>query len=221
MNKFTQSTLKYMYRYLEKYIGTYRVLAEYDKETLDFPRLEDGKIDPSFEDLYIPCKRGVIKHTYIGDDVLALCFYDKAKTGHNVAKEINDKYKKKVEIVVEDFGDDCYIYFDAGDLKKIAAVVKPRTSGASIKPFSNKNLPKNDYKVPATELSRLYKITEDMDRVTKMQFIKKCNAEFLDSLSTKKFDAKADMKAIRLNVKEYIHYKGEWENYLDFVRKSL
>ena len=220
MKKFTQNTLKYMYRYLEKYIGTYRVLAEYDKDTCDFPRDETGAIDKTFEDLYIPCRKGVIKHTYRGDDVLALCFYGRAKAGHNTLKEIKQKYPK-LDLESEDFGEDFYIYFDAEDIKKVASIVKPKTSGSSIKPFSNKNLPKASYKVPGTDLARLYKITEDMDRVTKMHFIKKCNADFIESLSTKKFDAKADMKASRLNVKEYIHSKGEWENYLQFVQGKL
>ena len=62
----------YMYRYLLKYVGTYRVLAEYDVELKDFPRDETGTIDPSFEDLYIPCRRGVIKHSYKDKDILVL-----------------------------------------------------------------------------------------------------------------------------------------------------
>ena len=65
-NKKNNNMINNMYRYLEKFIGTYRVMAEYDLQTNDFPRDEEGNIDKSFEDLYIPCSRGksVIKHTY-------------------------------------------------------------------------------------------------------------------------------------------------------------
>ena len=41
--------------YLRKYVGKYRVKSDYDLETNDFPRLENGNLDPSFDDLYIDC----------------------------------------------------------------------------------------------------------------------------------------------------------------------
>ena len=44
--------------YLKKYVGTYRVKAEYDVATNDFPRNEDGSIDSTFEDIYIDCANG-------------------------------------------------------------------------------------------------------------------------------------------------------------------
>lgn len=209
-----------MYRYLEKYVGTYRVLAELDIDTNDFPRDEHGNIDKSFEDLYIPCRRGVIKHTYEGNDILAICFYGQLKKGHNTYKELKSKYPK-LDMKIEDFGEDCYIYFDADDIKKIATVIKPKTSGAKTSPFSAKNLPKGEYKIPSADLLALYKLTDTMERVEKMHFLKKCNAEYLESISTKKFDAKADMKTKRLNVKEYIHSRGEWDTYLEFVKGKL
>ena len=77
----TKNTLSYMYRYLLKYVGTYRVKADYDYATEDFPRTADGGIDASFDDLYIPCVKGIIKHTYLGNDILSCCFYEKAQTG--------------------------------------------------------------------------------------------------------------------------------------------
>ena len=45
---YNKTTNDYMFRYLEKYIGTYRVLAEIDKDSGEFPN------DDSFEDFYIP-----------------------------------------------------------------------------------------------------------------------------------------------------------------------
>ena len=52
-NKKNNNMIDNMYRYLEKFIGTYRVMAEYDLQTNDFPRDEEGNIDKSFEDLYM------------------------------------------------------------------------------------------------------------------------------------------------------------------------
>ena len=59
----TKNTLSYMYRYLLKYVGMYRVKAELDDAKKDFPREDTGEVDKSFEDLYIPCAKGIIKHT--------------------------------------------------------------------------------------------------------------------------------------------------------------
>ena len=59
-----------MSRYLQdKFVGTYRVLAEYDQLTNDYVRNELGLIDPSFDDLYIPCSGGG-RINYVGKGVL-------------------------------------------------------------------------------------------------------------------------------------------------------
>ena len=52
------------FRYLEKYVGKYCVRAELDPDTNDFPRDSNGKIYESFEDLYIPCTKGIIINRY-------------------------------------------------------------------------------------------------------------------------------------------------------------
>jgi hypothetical protein len=39
--------------YITKYVGTYRVLAEYDKATNDWVRDEYGNLADSFEDYYV------------------------------------------------------------------------------------------------------------------------------------------------------------------------
>ena len=97
--KNNEQVLEYMFRYLEKFTGQYRVLPEFVD---DIPRDEEGEIDESFEDLYIPCRKGVIKHTYIDNDILAICFYDKASACKNTFKELKDKYpdleKKYVQV---------------------------------------------------------------------------------------------------------------------------
>ena len=75
--KDNSNIVDYMYRYIEKYTGKYRILPYYDIELEDFPRDLNGSIDESFDDLYIPCKKGIITHTYDDFDKLAICFYDK------------------------------------------------------------------------------------------------------------------------------------------------
>ena len=205
-----------MFRFLEKYTGTYRVLGCLDSYTNDFPRDETGNIDPSYDDLYIPCSRGksVIKHTY-EDDKLVLCFYNKCSTARNVYKELKDKYKK-LDIEFEDCGEDGLIYFKADDIKKIATVVKPRTSGASIKWNSVKNLPKVKYEIPSKDLKRLSDITAGLSKVEKMKFGKNVSSEFL--LSHK---LKEEQNQSRLSPKEFIHSKGLWDDYMIKANKEV
>lgn len=220
---FTKDTLSYMYRYLLKYVGTYRVRAVYDAEKEDFPKTSTGGIDPSFEDLYIDCAKGIIKHTYKGNDILVLCFYEKIGTTNNVYKEIKEKYPK-LDIELELCGSDGFIYFNAKDIKKIATIVKPRTSGAKIDPFSNKNLPKVDYKIPAKDMAELYSLTEHLSKTETMHFYKKVNSDFINSvrkLDGKKFDAKEALKKSRLSSRDFIHSIGLWDKYLTYVKKQL
>ena len=136
----------YMYRYLEKYHGKYRVLSDYDLVTLDWPRDSNGEIDESFDDLYIPCKKGIIRHTYDDYDLLALCFYNKSAS---VVNKVYDEIKKKhpeVNLRIDEQGRDWFIYFYDKDLDTIADIIKPRTSGARIKwnAKSNKKLMKKN-----------------------------------------------------------------------------
>lgn len=207
---------KEMYRYLEKYTGTYRVLGHLDLDTQDYPRDENGSIDESYDDLYIPCSRGksVIKHTY-EKDILVICFYGKASTAKNVYTELKDKYKN-IYLKFERIGEDGLIYFNADDIKKIATIIKPKTSGASIKWNSNRNLPKVEYEIPKVDLDRLAKITKNLTKTQKMQFGRKVSSEFLDS-----HKIKDEQKQSRLSPKEFIHSKGLWDDYMIKAKREV
>ena len=206
---YNKTTNDYMFRYLEKYIGTYRVLAEIDKDSGEFPS------DDSFEDFYIPCNRNcVIKHTYDGNDILALCFYDSASTAKNVAKELKE------------LGIDAYILFNAKDIKKVAKIVKPKTSGKTINPLSKRNLAKgknsSSYKIPTEDLEKLNKSTMNLTKTEKLQVFRKLNSDFIDSMSKKdKKDYKALMKMDGLNARQFIHMNGYWDKYIKYVNKNL
>lgn len=212
--------ISYMFRYLEKYTGKYRVLPYYDTSLSDFPRDNTGAIDSSFDDLYIPCKKGVIKHTYDDFDKLALCIYDKRS---KVAKSIFDDICKKypnIDISLVMDGNDNYIYFYDKDLNKVATIVRPKTSGAKIKWDDKRNLPKIEYNIPEEDTSKLSKITSKLSKTGKMHFMKKCNSEFLESITNDNFDAKLEMKKSRLATKEYIHSLGLWDKYIKFISKK-
>lgn len=229
-----------MFRYLEKhYIGIYRVKAHYDLNTLDFPRTDTGGVDEEYDEQYIPCKKGEIRHTYRntrGKDIL-LWYCDNIRTGVSVYNELKEKYPEVEWEVDEDLSlgkDDIFcslgrkkdviIYFEASDIEKVASVVEPNTRGASIRPYSIKNLPKTPYTIPENELKEYIKVTKKFKGETPLelaQTIKKANKEFAaerDKEDKDKIAFITKQYTSKLKFKEYVHSIGLWEEYIEFLK---
>ena len=161
--------------YLKKFVGTYRVKADYDLETNDFPRLENGSLDPSFDDLYIVCKNNIkIRH---GVGNVLSCYIPSKLKGMNVLRKIyqdnvNKEFpkekgtyldnlcfelvKKEILVSAEVLDFEVCFEFKAPMIDYIAEIVGASTYGANISPFSSKNLPHKIYKIPEQDLN-LYK----------------------------------------------------------------
>lgn len=212
---------KSMFRYLENYVGKYRVVAPYDLSLEDFPRDDKGSIEESFDDLYIPCRKGVIKHTY--EPGKLYWYTTSAQQGHNIYKELLKKYPD-LEIEAEEVGSyDYLLFFSENDLDKIAEIVQPRTSGAKIKPFSDKNLPKVPYTIPEKDNKKFNAMVEDMDKITKMQFIRRVCYDFdpiIQEKKGKKYDLISERKKSRLKPKMFIHSIGMWDDFIEFVKQE-
>ena len=165
--------------YLRKYVNKYRVKAEYDLSTNDYPRLEGAGIDPSFDDLYIDCANQIkIKH---GTGSTLSCYIPSKQRGMNILRTIHTdkisktlptektadekKYLENLCKVLVDKGIlvsaevldyEVYFEFSADMIDYIAKFVGAKTYGSSISPFSPKNLPKTPYKIPEKDI-KLYK----------------------------------------------------------------
>ena len=215
-----------MFRYLETYVGKYRVLAPYDIVTEDFPRNEEGGIDESFDDLYIPCSKGEIRASYYSDsdssDCVLVWYTESAQQGRNIYKELRVKYPK-IWLKEDDCdSNDYFIYFNAENINKIATIVKPRTSGAKIKPYSEKNLPKPLYQIPEADEASFNEIIKDLGKTERMHFVRKCCAEFdtvIQKKKGKKFDIAKERRETRLKPKAFISYLGLWDEFLKFTKK--
>lgn len=211
-----------MFRHLEKYVGTYRVLAHYDLNKNDFPRNSKGELDETFDDLYIPCARGIILHTYT---VGKMCWYIVGiGKGRNAVKDIDKTYKGKVEYKAEETSDEVLIYFDEKDMKKICALAKPRTAGKNIKPYSRANLPTTKYEIPEEDLKKYTDLLVDMDKTTKMHFSKAVIKGFdaiIQKKKGKRFKIAEDRDISGLSSKEYIHSLGMWEEFIKYAKKEL
>ena len=213
-----------MFRYLEKFVGTYRVLPQLTYDG-DVPRESNGCINKTFEDLYIPCQRGEIRHTYRPGILVWVCL-DRIGQGRGVYRAIVEKYPK-LELEYEEVGDDVLIYFNENDIKKIATIVKPRTVGAKIQPFAKRNLSKNalaEYKIPEEDNLKLTKILDQLDKNQKMVFSKKCIKEF-DAVIVKKkgknYDVIKERDESGLKPKMFIHSIGLWDDYIKFINKEI
>lgn len=228
--------------YLRKYVGKYRVIAEYDRNTLDFPRTYDGEIDPTFNDIYIKCANN-IRITHAQGSELFVIIPSKQR-GCTILKDIwADKVEKrlpaepksddkkyltnlckeidKTDVIygAEVLDQEVVFFFKDKDMDYITKYLKPRTSGASISPFSKKNLPKSDYKIPKKDEDAYKKIMESFPKremgertVPNGMLITKINKKIIKK---HKITEKPNMKA-----KQTIHSNGLWGEYLDELRKE-
>ena len=232
-----------MARYLQRYVGTYRVLAEYDKATNDFPRIPEGcnkgMLDPSFDDLFITCRaKGRIYHVG-GSNLQYYC--PSLGRGHNIVKRIytdiigeikepfdyeslyNELTKDGLIYDIEDTDSEVLFKFKAKNIDIIAKYVEPKTSGASINPFSRKNLHREKYVIPSEDLALYKEITAVIPKEGMRVYID-MNKAFLDSIKGKKHkdnDIKKDMQKSGLKVREYIHKINKWNEYMTFIKNYL
>lgn len=244
-----------MAQYLRRFVGTYRVKADYDLDTNDYPRL-DGVLDPSFDDLYIDCKNNIkIRH---GVGNVLWCYIPNKTRGVNTLRKIyQDKIsetlpkekttyceklcKKLVEeeilISAEVLDGEVYFEFKTTMIDYIAKLCGAKTSGASIQPFSPKNLPKTPYKIPDKDLklyndsikdfpTRTVVIRGEERTIVDGLLINRITKQFdkvIVNSQSKKFDINKDRKSKGLKGKDYIHSWGDdmWNQYCDFLKGAV
>lgn len=215
------------------YKGKYRVLADYDLETNDFPRDGQGNIDSDFNDFYIPGKKGVqIRHAIRNN---LGCYVFSTGMARNILTEIYNKESthtapKKLETLIQHMVDEGIIedytlydgevlfIFKAVHLDDWAKIFKLKTSGAKISPLSIKNLPKSDYIINEEDEEKYEELMSTIDKDQKRNIARKATANITNKLSKKN---KAEMKQLGMKAKQYIHYKGMWDKLLKEIQKEI
>lgn len=213
-----------MSNYLMKFKGTYRILPELDSETNDFVRERDGSIDEDM--IYISCQYGnKIWYYGLGDNrrALLMAYIPSITRGRNIKRAMT---KDKIEIIGYDESDEEVTFkFNASDIEVVAPLLKVKVSGASISPFSSRNLPKSDIEIPEMGLERYKSIVSKVQKGD-MLVIKNINQAFLSNVlekslksKNKKYSYKDDMTSSKMTrqVKEFIYTKGFWEKYLNYL----
>lgn len=206
--------------------GKYRLLPKLCTDTNDFPRTKNGGIDPDTE-VYISCQQGNEISHYYRDTLTA--YIPSLKRGHNIRKALD---KQGISYTDYDETDEEVLFnFKASDIEVVAELMKARTVGANISPFSSKNLPKAKVDIPEEDMAKYKEIVAKVDKKDMLIF-NKLNNRFLDEVLAKKlrpkgkrkpFDYKSDIKTLKLarNVKGYIWTKELWSDYLEFLDAEI
>lgn len=114
------------------------------------------------------------------------------------------------------------------DLDKIIHLLKPVISGASISPFSSRNIKKeyNEYPYTDEQIER-YKNTISAVPKEDMLFINLWNKEFLNTTVKKELrfanieQLNIDMKNGKRKTRDYIYYHGFEDKYISFMEGKI
>lgn len=215
----------------KKYFEKYRVVADYDLTTNDYPRTEDGLIDKSFEDVYIKCRYGNQIYHYgkgkkRGQHIL-VAYIPSRQRGKNILESLNEDIYFDVEITDKEV----LFKFEVHDLDVVAEKLKAFTNRKDadgnykyISPFSTKNLPKTKYNIPDEDLTKYKNIIKNIPQ-NKMYLIAHITKDFTkEKLCDKRFteqDLKKDQKKCGLKGRNYIHFKGLFDEYCDYLEKHI
>ena len=220
-----------MSHYLMKYKGTYRILPVLDEVYHDLPRDNSGNINHEEVELYIACQYGN-KITEYGKDnsnrMVLRAYIPSIGRGRNIKKALDEKNISYTNYLETD--EEVEFRFKAKDIATIAELMKVKTGGADISPFSTKNLPKANVEIPTAEIERYKAVVAEVQKGD-LLIIHRITTDFLSSflekmykkLEGKQFNLGTDMKKLKMSrmAKEYIYTKNMWNEYLDFLQKKI
>lgn len=204
---------------INKFKGIYRLKCPYDLRTNQYSRKLNGTLEDI--DVYIDCYYGN-KIFHFGRTTLQ-AYIPSIIRGHNIIKEICS-FNKEIIFEIEETDSEVLFKFNHKNADKVIPLLKPKTFGANISPFSTKNLPKNkSYKIPNDEFALYKKIVAKIPSERILLLTHSTNL-FMRSLITKKNtweNIKADMSMRGLKGKEYIHCIGKWDEYIKYLSNNI
>lgn len=204
---------------ISHYKGVYRLKTEYDKKSKQFPREYDGRFAEN--DVYIDC-HNKLRIYYYGNRILE-CYIPSKLRGRNIIKAIQDELGNEILFHIEETDSEILFRFNSKYMTDLEIYLKPKTSGADISPFSNRNLLKSKYFIPDDDLHRYNNIIAKLPQ-NKIILLAKYASNFIRSLENKNNtweNIKADMALRGLKGKEYIHSIGKWAEYINYLKVNI
>lgn len=159
--------------------------------------------------------------THIGRDILE-AYIPSLGRGRNIVKTIQQT-EPSIIFNVQETDSEVIFRFKYVNSDKIIPLLKPKTSGAGISPFSSKNLPKCTYIIPDEDLNKYKEIVSKIPPERILALSHSTN-NFIKSLATKKNpieNIKADMRKKCLKSRQYIHAIGKWDDYIKYLKENL
>lgn len=166
---------------------------------------------------------------------------EKIKTYDKCVNTYKDEFINKtlieedILLEIDVLDEEVYFTFKADLIDYIAKLVGARTSGASISPMSNKNLPKNNYTIPQDDLDKYNSIISVIPKRTVV--IKDVSRTMIDGLAInrlvsgfdaviqkvkgKKYDINGERKLTGLKGKDFVSSIGLWDKFLIYLEKEV
>ena len=142
----------------------------------------------------------------------------------------NDLYKSELKSsgffpFIQESDSEVIFRFHEKDFEKIIKLLKPKTLGAGISPFSTKNLPKRKYEISDEQLREYKSINDSIPQSDKLK-LSRITSDFINNIMSKNkqyksVDMKKFMRKKMLNGKEFIHEEGFWNEYISYLKKKL
>lgn len=225
--------------FIKQYKGKYRLKCHIDQSTNDFPRSTSGSIETN--DVYIKCKYGCQIYHY-GKDIL-VAYIPSIGRGHNILKSLGKElcnieynidyydydylyralYNQGTILYIMENDEEIEFRFCSEYIDLISKYLQPQTYGASIDPFSIKNLPKSSYKIPLNDLETYKNIIASVENKL---LISRITQNFISKIIGKdiRFNGKnmsQEMKMQMLRGKEFIHFNGFWKQYMSYLQEEI
>lgn len=203
---------------ISHYKGVYRLLCPYDHNN-EFPRDLQGRYDET--DVYIPCANH-IQINYYGKSILKI-YIPSVIRGKNILEEIKETIGED-HIWKTDFTDkEVLIYIHSKYMPDLEPILKPFKRGASISPFSKRNLPKHHCIIPDKELSDYKHIIDNIPKKNVLTIVHTSKL-FLKNLypqQKKQEQILKEYQKSRMPIREFIYSIGKWDDYLTFLSEVV
>lgn len=220
----------------------YRVLPEFDQYTQDIPRTSSGAPDPDYDDFYIPCHLGRIKHG-VGRKVVLytpsgrklhkflyeVCLHefpnDITVNNYTELSIIIQKLQQKQLIQeTENLSSEGYCIFNADKVFEWEKILQPKIKGKDIYPLSIKNYRNKDNKLPETfetqyqmQLARIKPLFNEKYEL--INFVNNINKDFFKS---QQLASKQLAKEYGTSIKRTLAYLlGIWDEYITYFTQEI
>ena len=133
------------------------------------------------------------------------------------------KSKDSIIYDIEETDEEVLFKFKYQDMDKLENILNPSTIACNRSPFSSKNLLKSDYKIPDKDLEAYKNITANIPKENLISLVHISQGFMNEIVKNKKQleEYNIEKKQLGMKPKEYFHYKGYWEEYLNFLKKEI